>query len=88
MKGNKVNKKTVVGTAVSDKMEKTIVVEQEVRKMHPIYKKFVKQHTKLMAHDHNNEAAIGDVVKIVEIRPKSKKKSWKLVETIEKAQRG
>lgn len=88
MKGSKPNKKSVVGTVLSDKMDKTITVLWETRKMHPIYKKFVKQHNKFKAHNLNNEASVGDVVKIEETRPLSGKKTWRLVQVIEKAQKG
>ena len=85
MKGSKPNKKTVTGVVVSDKMDKTVTVELEIRKRHPIYKKFVKSHKKLKAHDEKNEVAKGDVVKVMECRPISKDKTWRVVEIIEKA---
>jgi small subunit ribosomal protein S17 len=66
-------------------MQKSIVVAIERREQHPIYKKFMKKTTKIMAHDEKNEAGIGDTVRIREFRPISKRKSWKLVEIIEKA---
>ncbi len=75
-----------VGKVVSNKMQKSIVVAIERREQHPIYKKFMKKTTKIMAHDEKNEASIGDTVRICEFRPISKRKSWKLVEIIEKAQ--
>jgi len=78
-------RKTRVGTVVSNKMEKTITVAIERRVPHPIYKKYFKKTTKLMAHDEKNECAIGDVVKIMETRPLSKSKRWRLVEIVEKA---
>jgi len=74
-----------VGKVVSNKMQKSIVVAIERREQHPIYKKFMKKTTKIMAHDEKNEAGIGDTVRISEFRPISKRKSWKLVEIIEKA---
>jgi small subunit ribosomal protein S17 len=74
-----------VGKVVSNKMQKSIVVAIERREQHPIYKKFMKKTTKIMAHDEKNEAQIGDVVKISEARPMSKRKSWQLVEIVEKA---
>jgi small subunit ribosomal protein S17 len=74
-----------VGKVVSNKMQKSIVVAIERREQHPIYKKFMKKTTKIMAHDEKNEAGIGDTVRIREFRPISKRKSWKLVEIIEKA---
>ncbi len=74
-----------VGKVISNKMQKSIVVAIERREQHPIYKKFMKKTTKIMAHDEKNEASIGDTVRISEFRPISKRKSWKLVEIIEKA---
>ena len=88
MKGSKPNKKTVIGTVVSDKMDKTITIRWETRKRHPLYKKFVKKQTKIKAHDAKNEASIGDVVKVIETRPVSKDKCWRVIEILEKAQRG
>jgi small subunit ribosomal protein S17 len=78
-------RKTRVGTVVSNKMEKTTTVAIERRVAHPINKKYFKKTTKLMAHDEKNECAIGDVVKIMETRPLSKSKRWRLVEIVEKA---
>ncbi|WP_458863214.1 30S ribosomal protein S17 [Acidaminobacterium chupaoyuni] len=78
-------RKTRVGKVVSDKMDKTIVVAIEDRVQHPLYKKFIKRTLKLKAHDENNEANIGDRVKVMETRPLSKDKRWRLVEIIEKA---
>ena len=88
MKVGKVNKKTIIGMVVSDKMDKSITIERETRKRHPLYKKFVKRHSKIRAHDEKNEAVVGDLVKIIETRPISKTKSWRILEIIEKAQRG
>lgn len=79
------NRKTRVGKVVSDKMEKTIVVAIETLVRHPLYGKSVKRTTKFKAHDENNECNIGDRVKIMETRPLSKDKRWRLVEIIEKA---
>ena len=73
------------GIVVSDKMEKTIVVAIETMILHPIYKKRVKRTTKFKAHDENNVAKIGDKVKIMETRPLSKDKNWRLVEVLEEA---
>jgi small subunit ribosomal protein S17 len=73
------------GIVVSDKMEKTIVVAIETMTLHPIYKKRVKKTTKFKAHDENNTAQSGDRVKIMETRPLSKDKRWRLVEILEKA---
>ena len=78
-------RKTRVGKGVSDKMDKTIVVAIEDNVKHPLYKKIVKRTYKLKAHDENNECNIGDRVKVMETRPLSKDKRWRLVEIIEKA---
>jgi len=85
VKGNKPNKKIIVGTVISDKMDKSVTVELETRKRHPIYKKFVRSHSKIKAHDEKNEAVSGDIVKIISTRPISKDKSWKVVEILKKA---
>jgi small subunit ribosomal protein S17 len=79
-------RKTRVGKVVSDKMDKTIVVAIEDRVKHPLYKKIVKRTYKLKAHDEQNEARAGDVVKVMETRPLSKEKRWRLVEVVTKAQ--
>jgi small subunit ribosomal protein S17 len=78
-------RKTKTGVVSSDKMDKTITVAVERKVKHPIYGKFVKKTTKFHAHDENNEAKPGDVVKIMETRPLSKLKRWRLVEVVEKA---
>ncbi len=78
-------KKVFQGRVVSDKMEKTIVVRVEGRKVHPLYKKYVNFSKKLKAHDENNEAHVGDTVRVVESRPISKDKCWRLVEIVERA---
>ena len=78
-------RKTLIGKVVSDKMDKTIVVAIEDSVRHPLYNKIVKRTVKFKAHDENNEAGIGDRVKIMETRPLSKDKRWSLVEFIEKA---
>ncbi len=78
-------RKTKTGTVRSDKMDKTITVAVERKVKHPIYGKFVKKTTKFHAHDEKNEAKPGDVVRIMETRPLSKTKRWRLVEIIEKA---
>lgn len=80
------SRKTIIGRVVSDKMDKTITVAVETLVAHPIYKKRYKKTTKFKAHDENNECGIGDLVKIMETRPLSKDKRWRLVEIIEKAQ--
>ena len=78
-------RKTRVGKVVSNKMDKTIVVAIEDRVQHPLYKKVMTETYKLKAHDENNECNIGDTVKVMETRPLSKDKRWRLVEIIEKA---
>ncbi len=78
-------RKTRVGKVVSDKMDKTVVVVVESRVLHPLYNKIVKQTKKFKVHDENNECKIGDKVLIMETRPLSKDKRWRLVEIIEKA---
>jgi len=78
-------RKQRTGKVVSDKMDKTIVVAIENRVKHPLYKKVVKSTYKLKAHDENNECKIGDTVKVMETRPLSKDKRWRLVEIIERA---
>ena len=78
-------RKTEVGTVVSDRMNKTIVVAVKDSVKHPLYNKIVKRTVKFKAHDENNECGIGDKVKIMETRPLSKDKNWRLVEIIEKA---
>ncbi|MDQ7817068.1 MAG: 30S ribosomal protein S17 [Melioribacteraceae bacterium] len=79
------SRKVRIGSVVSNKMKKSIIVAIERRVAHPIYKKYFKKTTKLMAHDENNECGLGDIVKIMEIRPLSKRKKWRLVEIVEKA---
>ena len=78
-------RKTRVGVVISNKMQKTITVAIERRVSHPIYKKYFKKTTKLMAHDEKSECKIGDRVRIMETRPLSLKKRWRLVEIVEKA---
>jgi small subunit ribosomal protein S17 len=78
-------RKTRTGIVTSDKMDKTITVAIERRVKHPIYGKFVKKTTKFHAHDEKNECGVGDTVKIMETRPLSKTKRWRLVEVVEKA---
>lgn len=79
------NRKTRTGKVVSDKMDKTIVVAIETLVRHPLYGKSIKRTTKFKAHDENNECKIGDRVRIMETRPLSKDKRWRLVEVIERA---
>ena len=78
-------RKTRIGKVVSDKMDKTIVVAVQDNVKHPLYKKIVKRTYKLKAHDEKNECGIGDTVKVMETRPLSKDKRWRLVEIVEKA---
>ena len=78
-------RKTRIGKVVSDKMDKTIVVAIEDHVKHPLYGKIVKKTYKLKAHDANNEAKTGDTVKVMETRPLSKEKRWRLVEIMERA---
>ena len=78
-------RKVRVGTVVSNKMQKSIVVAIERRVPHPLYKKYFRRTTTLTAHDEKREAGIGDVVRIMETRPLSKTKRWRLVEVLEKA---
>ena len=77
-------RKERIGIVVSDKMDKTIIVSSEVREKHPLYGKFVKRTTKFVAQDDKNECGIGDTVRIMETRPLSKTKRWRLVEIVEK----
>ena len=79
-------RKTRVGQVVSDKMDKTIVVAIEDSVQHKLYKKIVKRTYKLKAHDENNECGVGDIVTVMECRPLSKDKRWRLVEIIKKAE--
>ncbi|MDY6327128.1 MAG: 30S ribosomal protein S17 [Bacteroidales bacterium] len=79
------NRKVREGIVVSNKMDKSIVIKVERKMKHPIYGKFLKRSTKFMAHDEKNECQIGDRVKIMETRPLSKNKCWRLIEIVEKA---
>ncbi|MBR5985772.1 MAG: 30S ribosomal protein S17 [Clostridia bacterium] len=78
-------RKERVGVVVSDKMDKTIVVAIRTRVKHPLYGKIMNRTTKLKAHDENNECGVGDTVRVMETRPLSKEKHWRLVEIVEKA---
>lgn len=78
-------RKVRIGRVVSDKMEKSCVVAVERKVKHPKYGKFMKKTTKLMVHDEKNECGIGDTIRVMETRPLSKRKRWRLVEIIEKA---
>ena len=79
------SRKTRVGKVVSDKMDKTIVVIVEDRVAHPRYKKIIKRTYRLKAHDEQNQCGVGDIVKVMETRPLSKDKRWRVVEIVEKA---
>lgn len=79
------NRKVRIGTVTSNKMEKTITVLVETVKQHPLYKKTIRTSKKYKAHDEKNEAKIGDVVRIMECRPLSKDKRWRLIEVVERA---
>jgi small subunit ribosomal protein S17 len=78
-------KQVLQGVVVSDKMEKTIVIEIVMRKLHPLYKKYLTRSKKVKAHDETNDAKIGDVVRVVETRPLSRDKRWRLAEIVERA---
>ena len=78
-------RKTRVGVVVSDKMDKTITIAVKYRVRHPLYGKLMNRTTKIKAHDENNECGIGDTVRVMETRPLSHDKRWRLVEIIEKA---
>lgn len=79
------SRKVIIGKVVSNKMQKTIVVSVERKVMHPKYGKFIKMTSKFKAHDEKNECSINDIVRVMETRPLSKDKRWRLVEIIEKA---
>jgi small subunit ribosomal protein S17 len=79
------SRKTRVGKVVSDKMDKTVVVTVADRVAHPIYKKIIKRTYRLKAHDERNECGVGDTVRVMETRPLSKDKRWRVVEIVEKA---
>lgn len=79
-------RKTVVGRVIRNQMDKTVTVVVNRRFRHPLYKKYVSRTSKFMVHDEKNACKIGDMVRIMEIRPLSKKKRWRLVEVLEKAQ--
>jgi len=78
-------RKVRIGKVISDKMDKTIVVQLEYRERHKLYDKIIKRVSKVKAHDENNECGIGDTVRIMETRPLSKQKRWRVVEIMEKA---
>jgi len=80
-----VTKKVLIGEVVSDKMMKTIVVQITSRQLHRLYKKYVTKTKKIKAHDENREAHVGDTVRVIEARPISKEKRWRLLEIVKKA---
>jgi small subunit ribosomal protein S17 len=84
---NTVNRKIVSGTVVSNKMDKTAVVQSQRKFAHPVYKKFVSRRVKYKVHDEKNTLDIGDVVRIVETRPLSRGKRWRLLDILEKTQK-
>jgi small subunit ribosomal protein S17 len=79
------NKRTIKGVVISDKMDKTIVVKAERLVKHPVFHKYVRKHVKYKAHDEQNQSKLGDTVLIVESRPLSKEKRWRMLEILEKA---
>ncbi len=79
------DKQALQGVVVSDKMDKTIVVEIVTRKLHPLYKKYLTRSKKVKAHDETNDAKMGDTVRVVECRPLSRDKRWRLAEIVERA---
>ena len=83
--GESGNRRSFVGKVVSDKMDKTIVVAVSTRKLHRLYKKYLNKTKKIKAHDERNESSVGDTVRVVESRPLSKEKRWRLVEILERA---
>ncbi len=82
---NKTGNREFVGIVTSDKMDKTITIKVSTKKLHPLYKKYVSRSKKYKAHDEKNDAKVGDTVRIVESRPISKDKCWRLVEIIARA---
>lgn len=84
-KEKKINKKILTGRVVSDKMNKTIVLEISQRRPHRLYKKYVTKTKKIKAHDEKNECNVNDIVRVIESRPLSKDKSWRLLEIVERA---
>ena len=83
--GSRTRRKVRVGVVVSDKMDKTVLVRIDRRVRHPLYKKTVARSNKLAAHDESNDAHVGDTVKVMETRPLSKSKRWRVVEIVERA---
>ena len=85
MEAKKSNKRTFTGMVVSDKMDKTVTVLVSIRQLHPLYKKYITRSKKYKAHDEANDANKGDTVRIIESRPMSKDKRWRLLEVVERA---
>lgn len=85
MESTRGDRKVRVGIVVSDKMDKTVVFEVERKTQHPKYKRVIKRTTRFKAHDENNECRIGDKIKVMETRPLSKDKRWRVVEILERA---
>ena len=85
--GHRGRRKEFVGKVVSDKMDKTVVVVVETLVQHPLYKKYIRRRKKYYAHDERNECEVGDIVRIMETRPLSKLKRWRVVEIIKKAEK-
>lgn len=79
------NRKTRIGVVVSDKMDKTVVIAIKTKIKHPLYGKTVNKTSKLKVHDENNECKVGDTIKVMETRPLSREKRWRLVEVLEQA---
>ena len=86
MEEKNANRKVITGTVVSNKMDKTAVVQTQRRFAHPVYKKFVTKRVKYKVHDENNSLSVGDTVRIIETRPLSREKRWRLLDIVEKAQ--
>lgn len=86
MENTRGDRKVRVGVVVSDKMDKTVVFEVERKTQHPLYKRVIKRTKRFQAHDENNECRVGDKIKVMETRPLSKNKRWRVVEIIERAQ--
>lgn len=85
MDSQKNNKKIFTGIVVSEKMDKTVTVRVLTRQLHPLYKKYITRSSKYMTHDETNDAHEGDTVRIIECRPESKNKRWRLLEVVERA---
>jgi small subunit ribosomal protein S17 len=81
----RLNRKIRTGTVISDKMDKTVVVKVERFVKHPVYKKIIRRSSKFKVHDEKNECSVGDKIKIIETRPLSKEKRWRLLEIVERA---